>query len=399
MPHEHLVLFLVVGGAAVVPFLSRRLRFPAAALEILYGVALFHTVLHEKPEWFLLLKEIGFIYLMFIAGMELDIKALARTRRVLWYVAVPLLSFLVTPLAFGAFGLPAYEGVAVAMTSAGIVIPVLKESGLIRTPLGRDIVGTALAGELLSILFLTVVAAYHAHGFSLQGALALGKLAALLGLAVLVLKIVYVVSWWQMDRVEKVMTSEDPVEEGIRAVIVIAFAGAILAGYAGVEPILGSFLAGVITTYVFRNKGRFEEKINAVGFGFFTPFFFIGVGADLDVGLFRSSDLVVFSLVLTGAVFLSKAFPLLLARPLGLTGLEALGMSLLLAAPLSMMVVAGALGERMGLIDAEANGALVVAAMAASLLYPYLFRPLGSRLLRREAKSAPGRPPPPTEPA
>ncbi len=377
---QHLILFLVVGGAAGVPFLSRRLRFPAAALEIVYGIVLFHTVLHEKPEWFLLLKEIGFIYLMFIAGMELDLRSLVRTSRVLWYVAIPLASFLVTPLVFGALGYPMFEGVAVAMMSAGIVIPVLKEANLLHCPLGRDIVGTALMGELLSIAFLTALDTYHAHGFTLQAALMVLKLVGLAALAVLVLKVVWVASWWRMDRVEKVMESEDPTEEGIRVVIVLAFAGAFLAESAGVEPILGSFLAGLITSHVFRNKGRFEDKINAVGFGFFTPFFFIGVGADLDLRLFQSAPVVTFSLFLAFMVLASKAFPLLLARPMGLRFREALAMTLLLSAPLSMVVVAGALGERMGMLTAEATGALVIAALVASVVYPFLFRPLAAKL-------------------
>jgi len=378
---QHLVLFLVVGGAAAVPFFSRRFRFPAAALEIVYGIVLFHTVLHEKPEWFLLLKEIGFIYLMFIAGMELDLRGLLRSTRVLWYALIPLLAFLFTPLVFGALGYPMYEGVAVAMMSAGIVIPVLKEADLIHTPLGRDIVGTALTGELLSIAVLTAIDTYHAHGLTLQATWMLGKLMGLGLLALLVLKVVYVVAWWRADRVEKVMQSEDPTEEGIRAVIVIAFAGAFLAEFAGVEPILGSFMAGLITSYVFRNKGQFEDKINAVGFGFFTPFFFIGVGADLDLRLLQSPSVVLFSLLLTAMVFASKLPALALARPMGLRYREGLAMTLLLAAPLSMVVVAAALGQRMGLLTADASGSLVLAALIASVAFPYLFRPLGSHLL------------------
>ena len=384
MTQQHLVLFLVVGGAAAVPFLSRRFRFPAAALEIVYGIVLFHTVLHEKPEWFLLLKEIGFIYLMFIAGMELDLRGLLRSTRVLWYAAVPLLAFLLTPLVFGGLGYPMYEGVAVAMMSAGIVIPVLKESELIHTPLGRDIVGTALTGEFLSIAVLTAVDTYHAHGLTLEAAWMLLKLIGLGLLALLVLKVVYVVSWWRVDRVEKVMQSEDPTEEGIRVVIVIAFAGAILAESAGVEPILGSFMAGLITSYVFRNKGRFEDKINAVGFGFFTPFFFIGVGADLDLRLLQSPAVVLFSFFLTLMVFASKLPALILARPMGLSWREGLGMTLLLAAPLSMVVVAAALGQRMGLLTVDAAGSLVLAALIASVVFPYLFRPLGVRLTAKK---------------
>ncbi|MFA5516775.1 MAG: cation:proton antiporter [Desulfuromonadales bacterium] len=381
MGEQHFSLFLVIFGAAVVPFLARRLRIPSAALEIVYGALLFNLLLKGRPDWFDLLREIGFVYLMFIAGMELDLGAIQRSGKTFWYVLVSLLSFTVTPLIFVAFGQPFFLGVAVAMISAGIVIPVLKELELIRTPLGRDIVGVALTGELLSILALTLIDAYEKHGLTWYAGLELLKLTLLFMLALFVLKLLYLLAWWNPERVEKVMESEDPVEEGIRAVVTVAFSGGLLAAAAGAEPILGSFLAGVVFGHVFKSKGRFEEKINALGFGFLIPFFFIGVGSQLDLSLLTQPETLLMALFLTAMVLVSNLFPLLLARPLRLSLREAAAMSILLSAPLSMIVVAGTLGERMGVISSETAGALILTALLASILYPTLFRPLGRKIL------------------
>jgi len=63
-------------------------------------------------------------------------------------------------------------------------------------------------------------------------------------------------------------------------------------------------------------------------------------------------------------------------RPLGLSLLEGSAMVVLLSAPLSMIVVAGTLGQKMGLIPPEVGGALILTALLASILYPTLFRPL-----------------------
>ncbi len=379
--HEHqIAMFFVLLGVAVIPFLARRIRVPSAALEIVYGVVLFNVFLHQRPEWFDMLREIGFIFLMFIAGMELDLRALRASGRSLWYVLISLCSFILTPLIFLLFGQPLFLGVAVAMISAGIVIPVLKELDLMKTPLGRDIIGVALTGELLSILALALIDAYHKHGLSWHAGLELGKLALLFGLAVVVLKLLYLLAWWHPTRVEKVMESEDPVEEGIRVVVTLAFTGGLLAAAAGAEPILGSFLAGMVFSHVFRSKGRFEEKINALGFGFLIPFFFIGVGSQLDLALLTSPALVGTALFLTLMVLVSNLYPLLLARPMGLGWLEAVGMSVLLSAPLSMIVVAGTLGQKMGLLSAELSGALILTALLASIIYPSLFRPIGRKI-------------------
>ena len=386
MLDQQISMFLILLGVAVIPFLARRLRVPSAALEIVYGMLLFNFFLHQRPDWFDLLRELGFIYLMFIAGMELDLRAIRKSGKSGWYVLVCLLSFVLTPLFFVFLGQSFYLGVAVAMISAGIVIPVLKELELGKTPYGRDIVGVALTGELLSIVVLALIDAYHKEGLTLLAGFEVLKLTLLFALALFVLRVLYLLAWWHPERVEKVMESEDPVEEGLRVVVTVAFAGGILASLAGAEPILGSFLAGMVFNHVFRSKERFEEKINALGFGFLIPFFFIGVGARLPFSMLTSAATVKLALLLTIMVLVSNLYPLLLARPLGLSLKEAGGMAVLLSAPLSMIVVAGTLGERMGLIGTEASGALVLTALLASVVYPSLFR----LLVRRQAEAAVG---------
>ncbi len=380
MHAQPLSLFIILACLAVIPFLARRLRTPSAALEIVCGALLFNTVFDSRPEWFELLRELGFIYLMFIAGMELDLRALRQSGHSAWFVLAAALSFAVTPLVFWVAGIPPFLGIAVAMISAGIVIPVLKELDLEATRLGRSVVGLALTGELLSILILTFIDIGHVHGPSWQGLWALGKLILLFGLALLVLRLLYLLAWWHPERVAKVMESEDPVEEGLRVVVTVAFAGGVLASLAGAEAILGSFLGGMIFSHVFRGRARFEGKVNALGFGFLVPFFFIGVGAQLDMQqMFAWQPLLqAFGLVLT--VGLSNLSVLLLLKPLRLSLREGLAMTALLSAPLSMIVVAGTLGQKMGMVSAELGGALVLTALLASVLYPSLFRLLARNL-------------------
>jgi Kef-type K+ transport system membrane component KefB len=266
------------------------------------------------------------------------------------------------------------------MISAGIIIPVLKESEIVDSDLGRDIIGIALTGELLSILVLMAVDIHHRYGLTLRAGIESAKFLLLTAIAVLFLRFLYVVAWWNPEKVEKVMESEDPVEEGIRVVIFIAFAGAMIAYVSGLEPILGAFMAGVVFSYVFKSKGRFEDKINAVGFGFFTPFFFIGIGADLDIGMVSSFPVLKLSLFLTCMVFMSNIFPLIFSHFMKIKTLYALGMSLIFSAPLSLMVVAGTLGVKMELINEQLKDALIVTAILSSILYPSLFRPIARRM-------------------
>jgi Kef-type K+ transport system membrane component KefB len=371
---------MLVAGASLLPFFARRYNVPSAVLEILFGIGLFHAALPVKPEWFEFLKELGFIYLMFIAGMELDLREFFKNTRVCWYVLVPALSLLFTPLLFYLSGHSFYVGISLSTISAGIAFPILKELGLVRHDFGRHVVGVMLAGELLSITILTGLDITHRYGLSFLLLLQLSRLAGLLLLATLALRIISVVAWWHPERVKKVMESDDPVEEGIRIAITIVFVGALIAYGAGVEPIMGSFIAGVMFTFVFRNKSRFEEKINALGFGFFIPFFFIGVGADFDVRLLFSVKDIVLALLMMAIIFASNLPAIILKHFLGLTLKESFLMTLLLSAPLSMIVVAGTLGARMGLIDSGMKNALVLSALFASLVYPFLFRILFQKI-------------------
>ncbi|MCK5339668.1 MAG: cation:proton antiporter, partial [Desulfobulbaceae bacterium] len=162
--------------------------------------------------------------------------------------------------------------------------------------------------------------------------------------------------------------------------VTIVFAGGLLAAAAGVEPILGSFLAGMVFSYTFRSKGRFEEKLNALGFGFLIPFFFVGIGSSMEVGLLASPENIIFSLFLTVMVFVSNIYPMALSRPLGISMKDACSMSLLLSSPLSMIVVAGTLGEKMGFLSLEMNEVLILTALTAGIVYPLLFRFITKKL-------------------
>jgi Kef-type K+ transport system membrane component KefB len=374
MTHELIPIFLIVAGGAGIPFLARRYGIPTAAVEIIYGIVLFHTFLQEKPEWLNYFQELGFIYLMFIAGMELDARALMRSPRLKWYFLISLSSFLTTPFIGRAFGLPYYLGIAVAVMSVGIIIPVLKEMEMNQTPFGRDLIGIALTGEFLSITVLTGLDIYQRNGLTPLFLLDALKLLVLLLLGALTLKVIYLFAWWNPKKIEQIMESQDPVEEGIRFVLAIAFAGALAAALAGVEAILGSFMAGMIFSYIFTYKGVFQEKVDAVGFGFFIPLFFIGIGADFQVTALLDTGNTLLFLTLFGMLFLAHLHPVLFHKPLGMPWKESFSISLLLSAPLTLLVAAGEIGLRLGMINPAQDAALIMNAVLASLIFPFLFK-------------------------
>ena len=216
-----------------------------------------------------------------------------------------LLPFIIIPVFFLLLGFPPYIAIALAAVSAGVNIPVLRETGLLKTATGQTTIAVILTGEMLTIAVITGIDVYHTHGFTLNALVSGLQLFVVLIAAVAFLKVLYLTAWWHPEWIERVLDSEDPVEEGIRIVIAVAFAGAVLALSQGVKPMLGSFMAGIVFSHVFRSKRRFDEKISAVGFGFFTPFFFIGVGAVLDASVFLSIENIVAGIALATMICVS----------------------------------------------------------------------------------------------
>ena len=151
------LLVTLVGGAAAIPYLARRLSVPSAIIEIFFGMMVFSFIFMEPPGWFYFLKEVGLIYLMFIAGMELDLKALGQSGRLYMYITIVLISFVALPAVFVSMGMPFFLGIVVSVMSAGVVIPVLKETSLIKTPFGRDTIGFTLSGEFISIMAIAAI--------------------------------------------------------------------------------------------------------------------------------------------------------------------------------------------------------------------------------------------------
>ncbi len=377
MSHDLFTLLAIVAGGAAIPLVARRYQMPTAVVEILYGSVLFHTLLHEKPAWLDFLQEVGFVYLMFTVGMELDLRVLLKTPRWKWFLLSPLISFVFLPLFAYLLGLPAFLGVAVSMVSAGIAIPVLKEMNLNQTDFGFSAIAMALTGELLSIAVLTGLDLYHRSGLSLLFLIELLKLTVFLLAAGLGLKLIYLFAWWYPGKVERIMESQDPVEEGIRFVLAIAFAGAVLAGLAGVDAILGAFMAGTIFNHIFTYKGVFHEKVDAIGYGFLIPLFFIGIGADFNPLFLLEPFNGKMVLILLAMLLPAHLYPILLNKPLGFRFRESLSVSLLLSAPLTLLIAAGEIGLRLGMLSPSQKSALVANAVIAGLLFPFLFRKWG----------------------
>jgi Kef-type K+ transport system membrane component KefB len=382
------LLFLLILGSAVSPILAPRLGVPEAVLQIAYGIAI--GVLGfghagQSEEVLHLLAELGFILLMFGAGLEIDFDAVERGGRsgLLSGLGVAIGFFAVSAGIVWLLGLPAFYVVVLSATSVGLGVAVLRETGLAGATVGQKVLLVGSLGEFLTLIAMTVFQVASQVGFSLELFADLGKLAALFIAGALFLRYLSAWTWWHPGVFARVFESHDASELGVRAALVACLGFVLLAVWLGIEAILGAFIAGAVFRAVFRDVRVLEGKMSALSSGFFIPIFFMSVGVAFDLAQLSLEGLLKASIL--------GAF-LLVARLLPSVGLvgpdcsvrDATGVALLLGAPLTLLVAIAELGLEIGVLDEHSESALVLLAILLSVVLPILFR----RLFRGSEQSS-----------
>jgi Kef-type K+ transport system membrane component KefB len=366
-----LIAFLVPLALGFAP----ALRVPSVVVEIAAGVVLGPTVLGwvEVDEVVAVLAALGLGFLLFLAGLEIDLRGLGgQTLR------VSGLGYLVT------IGLGLAVGVALASagwvrsgllvaitlsaTSLGLVIPVLKDAGAERTAVGRLTVTAATVADFAAVVLLSVF-------FSATGDTG-ATIALLAAFVVLALVIGYALTTaGRSMRLGDVLSrlQDTTAELRVRAAVVLFIAFVALAGRFGIETILGAFVAGAVVGTVDRDAAshpHFRTKLEAVGYGFLVPVFFISSGIRLDLGgLFASPAAALRVPVLLLALLAVRGLPALLYRRT-LDGRSTLAAALLQATSLPFIVAATQIGVATGAMGPVTAAALVFAGVLSVLIFP-----------------------------
>lgn len=386
---EFLPLLLLLFLAFLVPPLLSRFRWlPVVVGEIVVGMIVgrsgFDIVRpHATLEF---LAEIGLAILMFLSGLEIDFTLISSRgpgRRRPGPLALAGLSFVLTVVLAGAFSSELLArglandalmvGLILSTTSLGVVLPVLKERGLSAGPFGQTLLLAALLADFVTMLLITVYVTLKAKGVTLDI-----LLVGLLFVAALVV--------WRVGRAVLAKSPVDlsfdevlPVSSKTRlhASIALLLAFVILAGLLGAEMILGAFLAGAVLSLLSGPRQRqLRESLDAIGFGFFIPVFFLMVGVRFDLpALLGSRRTWVLAPVLLLAAYLIKVLPALLFR-LRYSWKESLAGGILLSSRLSLIIAASGIGLRLGVIDEPTNAAFILIAAVTATASPVLFNSL-----------------------
>jgi Kef-type K+ transport system membrane component KefB len=392
-------LLIVMAVAFAAPFLLGlfpKLLLPSVVLEIVAGIVVGPSVLGwvHVDEAVEVVAVLGLAFVLFLAGLEIELDKLRGPvlRLTLLGFAISFAVALVVSYGLKAGGLvdtPLLVAIILCATSLGVLVPVLKDSGELGTTFGQLIIAAASIADFGAIILLSIF--FSGKGGTGSTLLLLG---ALFALAATVFFAVKGAEMSRMLRDDLVRLQDTTAQIRIRAAIVLLVGFAALAEALGLEAILGAFIAGAIVSLVDHDQQMthpdFRRKLEAVGFGFFIPAFFVTSGVRFDLGaLTASASNVLMVPVFLGALLLARGLPAIVYRG-ALDSRQTAIAGLMQATSLPFIVAATAIGRELGLIDAAGSAALIGAGLLSVLLFP-----LGGLLLLRRKPAeepAPARP-------
>jgi Kef-type K+ transport system membrane component KefB len=382
-----LVVCVVAFAAPFLLGLFPGVRLPSVVLEIVAGIVIGPSVLGlvAADQAIEVVALIGLTFVLFLAGLEIDF---ARLRGPLLRLAAIgfAASFalaVVVALGLGAAGLvdtPLLVAIILCATSLGVLVPVLKDAGEIGSTFGQLIIAAASIADFGAIILLTVF--FSGEGGTGSTLLLLGSL---LALATAVLVAVRGAERSARIRADLVRLQDTTAQIRVRAALALFVGFAAVAQQLGLEAILGAFVAGAVVSLVDSDQVMthpdFRRKLEAVGFGFFIPVFFVTSGVRFDLGaLTASASNLAMVPVFLVALLAVRGVPALVYRRV-LDGPQTAIAGIMQATSLPFIVAATAIGMELGRIDAAASAALVGAGLLSVLLFPLT----GLLLLRRGA--------------
>lgn len=381
-------LALIAGAAVLGPIIAeqtRELRVPSVVIELLLGILIGPYVLKlAHPDGLITsLSDMGLTYLMFLAGYDLELDRIKgpplRLAVLGWVLSLGLaLGFAFVLVSSGLALDTLVVGLALTTTALGTLVPIIADAGVLSTRFGAYLVGIGTAGEFGPIVVVGVLLTRKDPVLTtllLVAFVVIAVAAALFAARTHPPKVV------AMLRRHLHSSAQLPVRMSILIVLLLVY----LAFELGLDVLLGAFAAGIVVRLftIGDQSEAIKSKLDAIGFGFLIPIFFIvsGIHFDLHILLTRPSALLrlVAFLAMMLVVRGSPAFLLYTKIPRA----QRTALAMFSATGLPLIVVITSIGTAEGRMLAENAAALVGAGMLSVMLFPAI----GLRRLRAAPKT------------
>jgi Kef-type K+ transport system membrane component KefB len=380
-----LAIALVIAAAKLGGWLSSRFGQPQVLGELIAGLLLGPSVLNlfglayfEEAHVGNVLRELGelgVIFLMFAAGLEIHLSDFARMGKPAMFTGVSGVLF---PIAFGfAAALPfgytveqaIFLGIVLAATSVSISAQTLMELGVLRNREGLILLASAVVDDVLAVAILSAFVAITTSGSS-----AAASIVWTIARILLFLVGASWLSWWLLPRLATWMASlrisEPVVSFAVVSVLLLAWASETIGGVAAIT---GAFVAGVALS-ASAYKLEIEEGIHTLNYAFFVPLFLVGIGLTANARLLSPND-IGFTVLISAVAVISKLIGAGLgARFSGTTWAEALRIGVGMISRGEVGLIVAAVGVSNGIIAADIFTVVVIMVLVTTLITPPLLR-------------------------
>ena len=384
LPIENPVLVFAIAMIIILlaPMAFQRIRVPGIVGIIVTGALIGPSALGllERSETFILLGTVGLIYLMFTAGITLDLNQFTRHRN--RSIVFGLLSFTIPAgLAAGVFGVLLGYSTAQGLLAAAIVgshtllaYPVVQRLGILRNAAVTMTMGGTMVTDVVSLTLLAVVVAVT------EGSISVSFWISFLGLSAVYVAAVLLIVPRLGDWFFRTVRKQPDVE--FVFLMVLLFSGAFLAEYVGLAHIIGAFLVGLVVNRLVPGHSPLMTRISFIGDALFVPFFLLSVGLLVDLRIvFSSIELWALTLQLTLIVVVGKTSASFISKKIfGLSKDEAWVSSGLSIPQAAATLAVTLLGFEIGLLDGLFVNAVVVMILLSCLLGPWLVDRFGRRV-------------------
>ncbi len=365
------------------PFFAKHYKVPTTPVEILLGALFGYVGLLHHNNYFELVAEVGFLYLMFIAGTEVNLKKVLRTepslmKRIMVYLAL-LYTFSVGFSLY--FDLGKMFMVLLPLISVGLIATLTKEYG--RRPWLKLSMTVGGIGEVVSIGVLTLSSAALKSGVGFELFKTIGALVLFILFILILFKALQLLFWWFPGVSTALMPHEDNREQDVRlsmGILFILVAGMI---YLELELAFGAFIAGMFIPTFFEHKQELPEKLASYGFGFLVPIFFVYIGTNFKLEALLMEGLVMKALLITlGMLVMRTVSAGVFIKELGYRGAMLMGLSH--SMPLTLLIAMATLAYHTHSIDQLHYFAFILASLFQVIIVMLLIK----LLIREETVKA-----------
>ncbi len=371
---DALSLVIISLGAFLLPLIAQRISIPSIVLEIAYGILVGPVLGIVKISEFISgLAIFGFMLLMFLSGFEIELDTFRE--KGLKTLSIPLAIYIATVATsfylIITLDYPIFLALVLCTTSVDIVITVLRSDDTIKTNYGQSLFMSALIADIFTLIGVTVFASLqHSEGFSISN---LNVILYFL-IVILILRIIRRVAWWNPQIFSRMFDGNDPEEMGIRSSVALMLTLVGVAVLFDIEYILGAFLAGTLFAFTFPNRGSLENSLKGFSYGFLIPIFFINIGLNYDIEVFKNTEFYIQVLSLLGIALIVKIVPSLFLIFTKIKFRQLVAGGFLLAARFSLIIAMAEIGVELELISKALEQQIILLAVLTATISPIFYR-------------------------